>query len=259
MPRGSTQPSVDEPLIPRASGEPRLSVVVPTLDEAAEIGATLDSIVRSLGPETEIIVVDGGSRDATPTIAARRARLLRAPPARGVQLNKGALAASGEGLIFLHADTRLQPGAGTALRDALRQDDVVGGCFEVRLWGPTAGKLIARALARAINLRSRWLRSATGDQAIFCRRDVFSRLGGFPELSLFEDVIFYRRLAETGRVAVLDPPVLTSDRRWRRSGYFRTIALHLWLRSLFLLGVRPARLARLYRPEEKGIDAGVSR
>ncbi len=191
-------------------------------------------------------MADGGSDDGTRSVAAARARLIDAPRGRGRQLNTGACAACGDVLLFLHADTWLSPGSADALTRALAREDVAGGCFKVALRGPSAGRPIARLLARGINSRSRWFRTATGDQAIFARRRAFDRIGGFSEGELFEDVLFYRALRRSGPVVLLDPPVRTSDRRWRERGYPRTIANHLLLRFLFLLGVNPARLARVY-------------
>ncbi len=191
-------------------------------------------------------MVDGGSRDGTRRVAASRARLVESIAGRGRQLAAGAELARGQALLFLHADTRLGPGTGAALDRALDRSGVVGGCFELSLQGPTADSWRARLLAAAINLRSRILRTATGDQAIFCRREVYLRAGGFGSEELFEDVLFYRRLRRLGTVVVLKPPVRTSDRRWRADGYLRTIITHLTLRLLFLTGVAPRRLARLY-------------
>ncbi len=191
-------------------------------------------------------MADAGSVDGTDAVAAARARLLAAPPGRGRQLNAGAQAARGEVLVFLHADTWLSPGAAGALERALARPDVCGGCFKLALRGSSARRPVARFLAACINARSRWLRTATGDQAIFARRAAFERIGGFPAERLFEDVLFYRELRRLGRVVVLDPPARTSDRRWRRRGYARTIATHLWLRLLFFAGVPPARLAGFY-------------
>lgn len=191
-------------------------------------------------------MADGGSDDGTRALATTGARLIEAPRGRGRQLNAGAWAAHGDVLLFLHADTWLSPGSGDALTRALARDDVAGGCFKVALRGPSAGRLIARLLARGINTRSRLLKTATGDQAIFARRDAFERIGGFSEGELFEDVLFYRALRRSGAVVLLDPPAWTSDRRWRQRGYPRTIANHLLLRFLFWVGVSPARLARGY-------------
>lgn len=191
--------------------------------------------------------MDGGSADGTPDAARGRARVVESAPGRGRQLNAGARAARGNVLVFLHADTWLDPAAGDALVAALARPGVVGGCFRVQLRGPSSQRLIARSLAAAINARTRWLRTATGDQAIFARRSAFERIGGFRTIDLFEDVIFYRELRRLGEVTVLGPPVRTSDRRWRRHGYLRTIATHLTLRSLFYAGAAPERLARLYR------------
>ncbi len=191
-------------------------------------------------------MADGGSDDGTRAVAAARARLVEAPRGRGRQLNAGARAARGDVLLFVHADTWLSPGSGDALTRALVRDEVAGGCFKVALRGPSAGRPIARLLARGINTRSRLLKTATGDQAIFARRDAFDRIGGFSEGELFEDVLFYRALRRSGAVVLLDPPARTSDRRWRQRGYPRTIAKHLLLRFLFLVGVSPARLARGY-------------
>jgi rSAM/selenodomain-associated transferase 2 len=204
-------------------------------------------VIQALGASVEIVVADGGSVDGTPESVGARARVLSTAPGRGRQLNAGARASAGDALLFLHADTWLSPGAGTALLEALARPDVVGGCFAVALRGPSQRRPIARAVAAGTNLRSRLFRTATGDQAIFVRREVFEELGGFPEHDLFEDVLLYRQLRRRGRVVVLRPPARTSDRRWHRRGYTRTIATHLFLRLLLALGVRPDKLARLYR------------
>ena len=203
-------------------------------------------MAAALGPSAEIIVVDGGSSDDTVERAAGRARIVRSPGGRGRQLDAGARSAGGDVLLFLHADSWPNPESGKALAAALARPDVVGGCFQVRLRGPSAHRPIARILARAISARSRLFRTATGDQAIFCRRSVYADAGGFARYELFEDVIFYRRLRRLGKVVVLNATVHTSDRRWRANGYLRTIATHLGLRLLFLLGVAPNRLAKMY-------------
>ncbi len=226
---------------------PAVSVIIPTLDEADELPATLESVRRALGEDCKIIVVDGGSRDGTPERAAGQALVIASPPGRGRQLAAGAEVAAADLFLFLHADTWLSPGAGTSLHDAASRPEVAGGCFEVALRGPSARRLVARLLVRAINWRSRWLDTATGDQAIFVKRWAYDRVGGIPAEDLFEDVLLYRRIRRLGKVLVLKPPVQTSDRRWRTRGYLRTIRLHLLLRLLFLLRVPPARLASIYR------------
>lgn len=196
-------------------------------------------------------MIDGGSSDGTPAVAASWAdkgvRVIESTPGRGRQLEAGARASYGDALIFLHADTWMDPQAGAALARALARPVIVGGCFKLALRGPSTHRLVSRLLTSAINARTRAFRTATGDQAIFCRRDAYERLGGFTDDDLFEDVIFYRRLRRLGGLAFLEPPVRTSDRRWRVNGYLRTIATHLAFRLLFLLGVSPERLARLYR------------
>ncbi len=222
-------------------------MIIPTLNEADQLTATLDSVIAALGGSAQIVVVDGGSDDRTREIAAARAHVVLAPAGRGRQLNAGARAASGDVLLFLHADTRLSSAAGASLADTLRRTDVVGGCFALALRGPSARRRIAIWLGKAISARSRWFKTATGDQAIFARRAAFERIGGFGSYDLFEDVIFYRQLRRLGRVVVLEPAVSTSDRRWEELGYVRTIATHLLLRLLFTVGVSPAQLARLYR------------
>jgi hypothetical protein len=171
---------------------------------------------------------------------------VESPAGRGRQLDAGARAAAGDTLLFLHADTWLDRGAGDALTVALARPAVVGGCFQLELRGPSAGRRSARLLAWAINARSRVLGTATGDQAIFCRRDAYDHSGGYVSEDLFEDVIFYRRLGRLGELTVVGSAVRTSDRRWRAHGYLRTAATHVGLRLLFLLGVAPDRLARLY-------------
>jgi rSAM/selenodomain-associated transferase 2 len=220
----------------------RLSVIVPTLDEASVLAATLARVRAE--PVHELLVVDGGSSDGTTVIAAGLAdRVLSAARGRAAQMNAGAAASTGDVLLFLHADTLLPAGFVAAIGDALRDGTVVGGRFDVRLAGAS---LLLPLIAAAINVRSRLSRVATGDQAMFVRRDVFDALGGFPALPLLEDVRFSAALKRVGRIARLRARVATSARRWERRGVVRTV-LFMWaVRLAFALGVPPERLRRLY-------------
>ena len=220
----------------------RLSVVVPALDEAGQIAATLAS---ARGPlVAEVIVVDGGSADDTAALArGAGATVLAAARGRARQMNAGAAAATGEVLLFLHADTRLPPGFDTAVVDALADDAVVGGRFDLRLEPATPFLDLTAAL---INLRSRLTGIATGDQALFVRRHVFAVLGGFEDIPLMEDVAFTRALRRRGRIACLRARVVTSSRRWLHHGPVRTVLLMWWLRLLFWWGVPADQLKRRY-------------
>src|SRR2546425_611229 len=166
-----------------------------------------------------------------------------APRGRARQMNAGAAAARGDVLLFLHADTRLPAGYAQAVAGALADPAVVGGRFDVRL---DAAGLAYRAIGRLISLRSRLTRVATGDQAIFVRRAVFERLGGYPLVPLMEDVALSRAMKRVGRVACLSETVTTSARRWQRHGVARTVLVMWALRAAYYAGVPPARLARVY-------------
>jgi rSAM/selenodomain-associated transferase 2 len=225
----------------RAPAAPWLSVIVPTLDEGQCIAATLQ---RAVGPGIEVIVVDGGSRDDTRRVAQRyAARLLEAPPGRASQMNTGAAAASGSVFLFLHADTLLPRGYAEDVRTALSDPHVVAGRFDIRL--DTPGLLYA-CIGRLISMRSRASGVATGDQAIFIRRPVFERLGGYPPLALMEDIALCRAAGREGRVACLRSQVITSARRWKQHGPLRTIVRMWILRLLYYSGVDANRLRAMY-------------
>jgi len=218
----------------------RLSIVVPVLNEAPGIAATLQSLAPLRARGHEVIVVDGGSDDESAALAGPLCdRVLQAPRGRAVQLNAGARAASGEILVFLHADTRLPPHADQLIVSALQ--DHAWGRFDVEIEGrhPALG-----LIAAALNLRSRLTGIATGDQAMFVRRGNFP---GFPEIALMEDVALSRLLKRGGRPACLRRRVRTSGRRWEARGVLRTVLLMWRLRALYALGVPAERLARLYR------------
>jgi rSAM/selenodomain-associated transferase 2 len=221
----------------------RLSIIVPTLNEELAIAPTVAAIARG-APGAEIIVVDGGSADATRARAdALGARVVEAPRGRARQMNAGASAAAGEVLVFVHADTIVPATFAADIAAAFSDPAVVGGRFDVAL---DSTALPYRLIGGLISLRSRLSRTATGDQAIFVRRETFERLGGFPDLELCEDLDFARRLKRAGRVACLRSRVTTSARRWQRDGLVRTV-LRMWLiRGLYLCGVAPARLKRMY-------------
>lgn len=233
------------------------SVVVPTLDEQDRVGAALRSAREALGSDAELVVVDGGSRDGTRRQAAERARVIRAGPCRGAQIDVGVRATEGRILVFLHADTRLPAGADTAIRTALDRPDAVAGCFRFAVDPPAPGRSRWSLLEAGVRLRTRLFRTATGDQAVFATRSAYEAAGGAPHWSLFEDVELVRRLRQVGRFVPLSAPAPTSRRRWERDGFWTTVATHGLLRLAYRLGVPPERLARWYRrPESDG--RGVS-
>ena len=220
--------------------EGRISVIVPTLNEAATIAPTLQ---RLREPEVlERIVVDANSADETRTIAEDLAdRVMVGPVGRAAQMNAGAAVARGDILFFLHADTLVPAGFAAAIVAACER--AVGGRFDVEL---DAEGFAFRLIERAINLRSRWSGLFTGDQGLFVRRAVFESIGGYPDQPLLEDLAFSQALQRRGEVAALRERVRTSARRWQRHGVARTVAIMWAIRALYALGVPPPRLARLY-------------
>ena len=217
---------------------------MPTLDEAANLERLLPDL-RDHCPEAEVIVVDGGSADATRDVATRfpQVALVTSPRGRARQMNAGAQQARGDVLLFLHADTRLPDGALAAIAAALDDARVVGGRFDVGFDSP---RPVFRMIAFFMNVRSRWSGISTGDQALFVRRGVFEAMGGYPDIVLMEDIEFCRRLKRRGKLAALRTRVTTSARKWEREGAFRTMALMWGLRFLYLVGVSPDRLHGWY-------------
>ncbi len=228
----------------------RLSIVVPVLDEAGAIAGHLAALAPLRARSAEVIVVDGGSFDDTVACARSGAdRVLAAPRGRASQMNAGAEAATGDILLFLHADTRLPPGADALIYEALAAGGRVWGRFDVRIEG--RHRLLG-LVAALMNRRSRLTGIATGDQAIFVTRDAFERAEGYPDIPLMEDLVLSRRLKRLSRPACLESPVTTSGRRWERHGVVRTI-LTMWrLRLAFWLGADPHALALAYgyRPRD---------
>jgi rSAM/selenodomain-associated transferase 2 len=226
----------------------RLSIIVPVLDEAAGIEHHLTALAPLRDRGHEVIVVDGGSRDATVTLSRPLAdRVLCASRGRALQMNAGAAAAGGDVLLFLHADTALPELADEIVARGLRDTERAWGRFDVRIAG--RHPLLA-VVARLMNLRSRWTGIATGDQAMFVRREAFVHAGGFPAIALMEDIALSRVLGKTSRPVCLRHRVLTSGRRWEKYGVVVTI-LHMWrIRLAYFFGADPDRLARAYRPHE---------
>jgi rSAM/selenodomain-associated transferase 2 len=221
-----------------------LSIVVPALDEAPNLERLLPDLVARC-PQAEILVVDGGSADATAEVVRRfpSVRFLESPRGRARQMNAGARVARGDALLFLHADTVLPAAAAAAITRALGDPSVVGGRFDVRF---TSSRWPFRVIAALMNRRSRWSGIATGDQGIFVTRAAFDALGGYPDIPLMEDIELTRRLKRLGRLASLDLRVTTSSRKWEREGILRTILLMWSLRFLYFCGVSPGRLRGWY-------------
>lgn len=222
----------------------RLSIVIPVLDEAAGIAACLARLAPLRARGAEVVVVDGGSADGTPALAAPHAdRVIDSARGRARQMNAGAAAASGDALLFLHADTRLPEGADILVARALATQ--AWGRFDVTIEGRSRWLPVVAAF---MNARSRLTGIATGDQALFARRDAFEAAGGFEPIPLMEDVALSKALRRAGAPACLRERVVTSGRRWDRHGALRTIVLMWRLRLAYALGADPARLAERYVP-----------
>lgn len=222
---------------------PRLSVIVPALNEAQGIGATLHCLQALRRRGHEVLVVDGGSDDGTPAACAGLAdRVLDSARGRARQMNAGAAAARGEVLLFLHADT-LSPETLDVQVLATLGETPGWGRFDVRLSGRG---LLLRVVERLMNLRSRLTGIATGDQGLFVSRTLFAAVGGFPELPLMEDIALSRTLRRRMRPHCLRTRLVTSSRRWERRGVVRTIVTMWTLRLAWFLGVPASRLKQHY-------------
>lgn len=223
---------------------PALSIVVPVLNEARGIEALLSGLAPLRQRGVEVVVVDGHSQDGTVRLAAPLAdAVLTAPAGRARQMNAGAAASQGAVLLFLHADTQLPQGADRLVGAAIG-NGAGWGRFDVRIVG--APRML-RVVAALMNARSRLTGIATGDQAIFVRRDVFERLGGFPDQPLMEDIELSLRLRRLSPPACLRQRVVTSGRRWESRGVWRTIFLMWRLRWRYWRGEPAQALAEAYR------------
>jgi rSAM/selenodomain-associated transferase 2 len=222
----------------------KLSIIIPVLNEGERIAALLDGLagMRALG--TEVIVVDGGSRDATIQRARLRAdQVISAPRGRAVQMNAGSAKATGDMLLFLHADTQLPRHADHVVLSGLERSSRAWGRFDVKIEGQHPLLLVVGFL---MNLRSRLTGIATGDQAIFARRDAFQAAGGFPEIPLMEDIALCKRLKRISRPLCISEHVVTSGRRWEQNGVLATMMLMWRLRFAYFFGADPKELARQY-------------
>lgn len=223
---------------------PRLSIIMPVLDEAAGIEQALSALAPFRARGAEVIVADGGSSDDTAALARPLAdRVIAAPRGRGAQMNAGTTAATGDVLLFLHADTTLPEDADGLVLYGLSDSGCVWGRFDVVIDGANP---LLKIVAGLMNWRSQITRIATGDQAMFVTRDAFASVGGFDDIPLMEDIALSKKLKRAGRPLCLAARVRTSGRRWSRNGTLRTILLMWRLRYAYWRGEDPAMLARRY-------------
>ncbi len=223
----------------------RIAVVIPALDEAESIEAAVASALESADPEIEVLVADGGSRDATAARArAAGARVLACPAGRAQQQQAGWQASRGEVVLFLHADTRLPSGWAAALRAGLQDASVVGGAFQLR-FAPRGPALAV--IEWGARLRSRWLGLPYGDQGLFVRRDVLAAIGGLPAVPILEDLDLVRAMRRRGRLVLLPLAAVTSSRRYRQHGVLRTWWSHTLTLAAWRLDIDRERLAAWLR------------
>jgi rSAM/selenodomain-associated transferase 2 len=221
----------------------RISIIIPTLNEAENIKEAI--VTTQLNTNIEVIIEDGGSKDDTIEIAqSLSVKVISSSPGRAVQMNAGAVAATGDILLFLHADSRLSVEFDIMVRTALQQPGVVAGAFAVRI---DAQLWSLRLVEWGVNWRSRFLQMPYGDQAIFLTKEIFHGIGKFPEIPIMEDFELIRRLRRTGEITIINVPVLTSARRWLKNGVFKTTLINQIIILAYLLGVSPKRIGTWFR------------
>lgn len=221
----------------------KISIIIPVLNEAKTIRTVLTRVLDARN--VEAIVVDGGSRDETVAVAqSLGVTVISTAAGRANQMNAGAAVATGDILLFLHADTLLPPKFDILVRQALQQAGTVAGAFELRIDARLRG---VRLVERMVNWRSRFVSMPYGDQAIFLKATVFEDIGGFTDLPIMEDFELMRHLKRLGRIAIVPAPVLTSGRRWQKLGVVKTTLINQLIIAGYFLGVPPAELVRWYR------------
>ncbi len=224
----------------------KISVIIPTLNEAGGILPCLHSVKNQPG-EVELLVVDGGSDDGTVEAVRPHAKVVRSERGRAVQMNSGARACTGDVLLFLHADSHLPPRAFLLLEEVLADPGTAGGTFSLRF---DSEKFLLRLISFFSRFKFRYFHY--GDQGVFVRRRIFEQLNGFSEVPFMEDVDFLRRLHRIGRVALLNQPITTSARRFLKRGIVRQQLTNILLVILYLLGVRPEKLKKWYEDHPAG-------
>jgi rSAM/selenodomain-associated transferase 2 len=221
----------------------KISIIVPTLNEEKDIKVAITS--TESGKDIEVIVVDGGSQDNTVDITQRLGiKFVFSSPGRACQMNVGALLATGNILLFLHADTILPLQFDDMVRDALEEPGVVAGAFNLRI---DSSQLGLRLVEWGVRIRSHFFNLPYGDQAIFIKREVFEQVGGFPELPIMEDFEMMRRLQRIGRITIVQGAVLTSARRWLQKGVFKTTLINQIAIIAYFIGVSPTLIRYWYR------------
>ena len=219
----------------------KISIIIPILNEAKILDKTLSQLQTELGHH-ELIIVDGGSSDDSTRIAEKYGEVITSARGRAKQLNAGAVAATGDILLFLHADIWLEPGALAAVETAL-SSGYIGGGFRQKIDGK---RILYRMIEIAGNIRGKYLKVFYGDSGIFLARADFEKIGGFPDLPILEEMEFSKSLRKLGKTTLIVPHIHLSARRWEAKGIVRT-TLNNWLITLlYFLKVSPKRLAKLY-------------
>lgn len=222
----------------------KISIIIPVLNEANKIQSILTRVLEA-GNSLEVIVVDGGSQDETVAIVqSLGVKVLSTTAGRAQQMNAGAAIATGNILLFLHADTYLPTGFETLIQQALQKSGTVAGAFRLRidsqLWG-------LRLIEKMVNWRSQFFSMPYGDQAIFVKSTLFREIGGFPQLPIMEDFELMQRLHRLGKVTIVPAAVLTSGRRWQKLGVVKTTLINQLIIIGYFCGISPTTLVNWYR------------